>query len=467
VTELRELLEHFSDADAAGDPDAVFDDAYAQAKVRRRHRRTRRVSLAVVVVAALGVTSVVAITRAGPNTHVTTGPSPATTTPSTRAHAVPRGVTAAQLARGSWSVTPAAPIPARDNASVVWTGHELLVWGGASGKHEDQLRADGAAYNPSTGTWRVLPPAPLSAREGPAAVWTGHELVVWGGYDDVRDGHLHAAADGAAYSPSTNTWQMLPAAPIAPRVFAVAVWTGSQVLLLGGRPANGTVRVPNYSDGATYDPATRRWQPVAPPVAPNNDPVTWSIAAPIDGHRVLAWSQWSKRRALSAQSSEQWGGADLFVYDSDTNSWARAAQSPYDVSGALDAIWTGRDALVRGEPARCDGCLGGLVGFVNTARYDPATNRWTTLATDQQFAGSLDSAWTGRALFSLALTGNADAYDPAANTWTRLPRAPIACNLGSAAIWTGAEVLAYCPTPYPHADDPARALVYAPGSAHR
>ncbi|MGO9876500.1 MAG: Kelch repeat-containing protein [Acidimicrobiia bacterium] len=459
MTELRELLERFSDVGTPRDPDAVFDNAYARAKTRRRQRRVRRVTLAVVVVAALGVTSVIAITRAGPNTHLTTGPSTATTTPSTTASTEPGEVTAAQLAGGTWSVTPAAPIPGRSGASVVWTGHELLVWGGVSGKRGDELHADGAAYNPSTGVWRVLSPSPLSARQGQAAVWTGHEFVIWGGYDDVRDGHLHATANGAAYSPSTNTWQMLPAAPLSPRVYALAVWTGSEVLLLGGRPANGTASLSNYADAATYDPATQRWQHVAPPETANNDPVSWAAALAIGGHRALAWSLWSKRRFISAQSSTS-GGVDLFTYDADTNSWTTAAQSPDNVAGETEGIWTGIYALVRGGPATCDGCLQPVMGFENTARYDPATNQWTTLATDPQFEGSLDSAWTGHALFSLAPTGNADVYDPTTDRWTRLRRAPIACDLGSATVWTGKEVLTYCPPGYPNAADPARGLVY-------
>jgi len=57
----------------------------------------------------------------------------------------------------------------------------MLLWGGVrpslSGRSEVAL-ADGAAYQPATRTWRPITPAPLA---GDMAVWTGTELLVWGG----------------------------------------------------------------------------------------------------------------------------------------------------------------------------------------------------------------------------------------------------------------------------------------------
>ena len=80
----------------------------------------------------------------------------------------------------------AAPLDGRFLPAAVWTGREILVWGGAGcqGACDGQgvrLHADGGAYDPVTDIWRLLPPSPLSARSGALAVWTGRELVVWGG----------------------------------------------------------------------------------------------------------------------------------------------------------------------------------------------------------------------------------------------------------------------------------------------
>src|SRR5204863_2676678 len=120
------------------------------------------------------------------------------TTPTSMPTTVPSAVSASLLASGHWETLPPAPIVARQSPSVVWTGQEMLVWGGASGIRQDILHADGAAYNPRSRTWRRLPTAPLTARQYPAAAWTGTEMVIWGGYSNAAGS---ATNDGAAYNP--------------------------------------------------------------------------------------------------------------------------------------------------------------------------------------------------------------------------------------------------------------------------
>ena len=84
-------------------------------------------------------------------------------------------------------------------------GAELLIWGGencaGSACPFDQAPhlADGAAYNVLNDAWRKLPASPLSAREAAATVWTGSELLIWGGTSG--QGLL---ADGAAYDPAAK-----------------------------------------------------------------------------------------------------------------------------------------------------------------------------------------------------------------------------------------------------------------------
>ena len=42
--------------------------------------------------------------------------------------------------------------------------------------------ARGAQYPAAAGRWFALPRAPLRGRQFPAVVWTGHALIVWGGF---------------------------------------------------------------------------------------------------------------------------------------------------------------------------------------------------------------------------------------------------------------------------------------------
>jgi len=128
------------------------------------------------------------------------------------------------------------------------------------------------AYNPSTNTWRTLPPSGLTPRQGAVAVWTGSQLVVWGGlnYDltSVYD-------DGARLDPATDTWRRLPVAPVPARGLAGAAWSGREVLLWGGEigrsmQARSALGAASVGQGAAYDPATNAWTVL--PAAPSYPP---------------------------------------------------------------------------------------------------------------------------------------------------------------------------------------------------
>ncbi len=371
----------------------------------------------------------------------------------------PLAATAAQLVSGRWSTLPRAPIAPRDGPSVVWTGHELLVWGGSSGDQEQDLHGDGAAYDPAADRWRVLPASPLSPREGQSAVWTGREMVIWGGYDRVGSNvSMHVTGDGAAYEPATNRWRMLPAAPLSPRAQAIVVWTGSEMILLGGIPAVVTDSHPGYGDGAAYDPATNSWQLLSKPVPPQRHPLTWRTAIQADGE-LLAWSEWGISKKTGPNTYTEAGGVDLFAYLERTGTCHLVPKAPGALPDAEEVLWTGRLAVVRGITYNCGLCPGPYVPEV-TDLYDPSGNTWTRTAEDPLAGDHLASAWTGAALFSFddgfsssgphgaVVPGDASVYDPSSGRWQRLPTAPSGCQTGSGdqPTWTGHSVIFYCPS---------------------
>jgi N-acetylneuraminic acid mutarotase len=98
-------------------------------------------------------------------------------------------------AGAGWRQLAASPLSPRIGHSAVWTGSELLIWGGRT--TGGSPKGDGAAYDPAGDRWRRLPPAPLAGRFGHAAVWTGTELLVWGGVRPAGAGRSEVAlADG-------------------------------------------------------------------------------------------------------------------------------------------------------------------------------------------------------------------------------------------------------------------------------
>jgi hypothetical protein len=328
----------------------------------------------------------------------------------------------------------------RGDAAVVWTGRELLIWGGSYGAHGAKLAGDGAAYDPSTDRWRVLPPSPLAPRAASTAVWTGREMVVFGGYTDEHIGTFRVSNDAATYDPATNTWHVIPPPPISRRAYAIGLWTGRRVLVLGGRPA---VSSADDRDGAEFDPATNSWRRVAAYEPPRGHIFSWLTAVKVNG-LLLGFSDWYAARYLGHGSYTTAGGADVLSYDAARGAWrlipkrANALAGPEEVIGGASG-----HVFVRGVPYNCGPCPGPIAPEL-TDVYDVRHNSWTPIATDPVAGtGGAVSAWVGHGLFSLN-AGAASLYDPATARWSRLPNAPLSCA-GEPLVWTGRQVLAYCP----------------------
>jgi len=94
------------------------------------------------------------------------------------------------------------PLP-RSEFAATWTGHRVLIWGGLS-YHDPtwSAPAHGEAYNPAANLWTALPVSPLRGRALPTAVWTGRQMIIWGG-NFLQQAPSTSSADGAAYTPRT------------------------------------------------------------------------------------------------------------------------------------------------------------------------------------------------------------------------------------------------------------------------
>ncbi|HEV3363632.1 MAG TPA: hypothetical protein VG795_05720, partial [Acidimicrobiia bacterium] len=167
----------------------------------------------------------------------------------------------AVAARPGWAQLPAAPIGGRSGHTAVWTGREMVIWGGASDFESDPF-TDGAAFDPAARSWRKLHAAPISPRFDAQAVWTGREMIVFGG-SSVEGVIL---ADGAAWDAAANRWRALPASPLGARDGAVVAWAGDRLVVWGGStvlpddaPEDAVTEMKN--GGAAYVPATNGWVP--------------------------------------------------------------------------------------------------------------------------------------------------------------------------------------------------------------
>ena len=108
----------------------------------------------------------------------------------------------------------------------------------------------GRQYHPATDTWTtILTSGAPSPRIAAVPVWAGTEMIVWGGYDGNR------LNTGGRYNPASDSWAptTLTNAP-TPRNAHTAVWTGSQMIVWGGyHPTDAFIRL---NTGGRYDPGT-------------------------------------------------------------------------------------------------------------------------------------------------------------------------------------------------------------------
>jgi len=132
----------------------------------------------------------------------------------------------------TWVPTSTAGAPSgREFFTGVWSGKEMIVWGGGDGGAP--YLNTGGRYDPAADVW--TPTSTTGAPSGrniPTAVWTGQEMIIWGGYDDS----LLGINSGGRYDPRTNNWRPTTTVAAPPgRDLHTAVWTGDEMIVWGGQ----------------------------------------------------------------------------------------------------------------------------------------------------------------------------------------------------------------------------------------
>jgi hypothetical protein len=229
----------------------------------------------------------------------------------------------------SWRHLPRPPVPASP-AFAVWTGRQMIGWGGGGG---DFLMDQGAAYTPATNSWKRLPPAPLEGNGRlTIGAWTGSEVVVAGGEAIGRTG-MRFFRDSAAYDPTRNTWRRLAPMPIGESA-ATAVWDGKDVLLIDAEGPATTYTTKPETRGLAYDPATDRWRWIAGMEYPRGgDASAWT------GHHLVVWGGTIGDHTIPPHGE---------AYDPTMDTWSAMPRSPLRARYAPIAVWTGTSVVFWG-----------------------------------------------------------------------------------------------------------------------
>jgi N-acetylneuraminic acid mutarotase len=261
-------------------------------------------------------------------------------------------------ATDTWTATSTTNAPiARWLHTAVWTGTEMIVWGGYDGNGNNGFSNTGGRYNPTSDSWTATSTTNVPAgRAHHTAVWTGTEMIVWGGYNCC----IARLNTGGRYDPNTDSWTASSTinAPEA-RWLHNAVWTGSEMIVWGG--TNQTIYL---NTGGRYNPNTDSWTPTD---VPNNVLGRIAHAAVWTGSEMIVW-----------------GGTDSTFNDCNTggrynpaaDSWSpTSANNAPDPRDSVAYVWTGSEMIVWGGIC----CTG--IDLNTGGRYNAGTDSWTPTGT--------------------------------------------------------------------------------------
>ena len=343
--------------------------------------------------------------------------------PATGAYRLPSISDDGACSDDTWTAMTTANAPlGRAGHTAVWTGSEMIVWGGYGG-HAVGLLNSGGRYNPSTDTWTATSTANApTGRDFHTAVWTGSEMIVWGGEGD----NFMPLNSGGRYSPGTDTWTVtsITNAPTA-RSRHTAVWTGSEMIVWGGY--DGSL----LPTGGRYNPSSDSWtatSTINAPIARDSHTAVWT------GGEMIVWGGYGGGRI---------GGR----YNPSTDSWR--ATSTTNAPSARDshtAVWTGGEMIVWGGYSNS-----GV--FKTGGRYNPTTNSWTATSTANApdariwhtavWTGSEMIVWGGN-VFHVGDVNTGGRYNPITDNWTGTStiHAPLRREVHTA-VWTGSEMIVW------------------------
>ena len=372
----------------------------------------------------------------------------------------------------SWIATSTTNAPdSRIDHTAVWTGSEMIVWGGDSNMG---FLNTGGRYNPATDNW--IATSTTNAPDGRwylTAVWTGSEMIVWGGEGITPPFFFNT---GGRYNPVTDSWTATSTTNVpSGRYIHTAVWTGTEMIVWGGYDGNNYVNT-----GGRYDPSTDSWTASSTTNAPSGrfrHTAVWTGSAMVvwggfnsfsgdlntGGRYNPGTDSWTASSTTNAPSARElhsavwsgsamviWGGIQSFSqlntggrYNPAADTWTPTSTTNAPAArDAHTAVWSGSEMIVWGG-------YGGIKNFNTGGRYNQGTDSWAATSTTNAPEGRTDhtAVWTGS---EMIVWGGADGGSNYLNTGGRY------CAQSGAPTPTPTATASLTPTPTPTASPTPR-----------
>lgn len=282
---------------------------------------------------------------------------------------------------------------------------KIFLWSGSERK--------GFIYNYSDNTWDSISTAQSpSVRYNHKAVWTGSEIVIFGGSSVASPvSGTEYLNTGARYSPSVNQWTPLPAIltsfpgrkkfAMVATTNGILIWGGCQGFFRSGSICCVNDPAPPYTcisglsysydssialnDGVFYNTASNNWTLVSQTNAPS---ARYHPAAIFDGTNVvIAGGAYYRQPLIGCVSCiTSPFGCPKFInndtvynngakYDPVLNSWTPINNAPRHFSG-VDAVWDNEQFMTISLGDKPPGAFGIIFHEDSLLSYEPSANDW-------------------------------------------------------------------------------------------
>lgn len=357
----------------------------------------------------------------------------------------------AEAAGDTWTALPDGSSNASGHTSV-WTGSEMIVWGGRDDGTVHTEESSGSVdpgenriYNPSTNQWvaNINSIGGPARREGHSAFWTGSKMIVWGGIGTSTFNNT-CLNTGGIYDRANNSWVSISTtnAPTA-RCSYSAVWTGTDMIVWGGTVAVGGASVTDIDKVYVYNLTSGLWTEKITTGYPSLRKYQQTFTA---GDKLVVWG-----------GVDSVGNAihDGSIYDLSLGSWTAMASNmsipekglsvSTNIAGSEVLYWNGlSNNIYTLNTTNATWTTQATTGTPPAGLYGSETI-WTGLTGDNSSENRM-LVWGGRTVEGDNTTevNTGSIYDFTAHTWSSISSASSpSARSNPTIVWTGTSAIVY------------------------
>jgi N-acetylneuraminic acid mutarotase len=271
-------------------------------------------------------------------------------------------------------------------AAAVVRGGKIWVIGGQVHNDRPFPRSDFVAttavdvFDPAAKTWSPGPPLPADAPKNHLAVAVQDDVIyLLNGYVGPDTVTPSQTPTNVAYklAAGASAWERLPDFPEMRGAGAAAQSIGGKLYVAGG----GTDEMAALPDTFVFDPRASSWTKLTPIPTPRTHVASCAI-----GGKMLVFGGFRGSDETLATTE---------IFDVASSTWKAGPNMPTPRGAATAAVLGGGCDVIGGfrwAPAAISAAV---------ERFDPATNRWTTLAPMLVARHSVATAALGTAIYAL------------------------------------------------------------------